>query len=231
MKYFVFVIISLVIDSIFAQSDSLKNNSISLGIEIGAIKSIFLNNYPQNNNFTPGLFQPFTEYIPPHTIGVKILNGSKYVIGFNYIYFGKSNSSNHRIQGDVINRSYHAISAELGKCIEYNNFTLSPNFNINYKLSGIEAVLVGYIPGSWGEPVIQTFQYNSFGIGFGSTIKYYVLPNFYISTDLRYSHNFEKNKPLGKPLGGFEEFYKNYRVNRDAITLSLNFGYQIKIRN
>ena len=211
--------------------DSLKKNNVSLIIEAGMPTTIFLNNYAQNNNFTPGLFQPFTEYIPPYTFGVKILNGSKYFIGLNYNYFGKFNSYADRIQGDVVSRFYHVIMAEIGKSISYKKFSFSPIFNINYKSSGIEEVFVCYIPGSFneGEPVVQTFQYNSLGFGLGGSIKYYLLPNFYISTDLRFTHYFEKNKPLGKPLGGFEEFYKNYRVNRDAITLSLNIGYQIKL--
>jgi hypothetical protein len=233
MKYFVLILGNFVINSIFAQLDNLKNNSISLGIEAGVLNSIFLNNYAQNNNFTPGLFKPFTQYTPPYTFGVKILNGSKYFIGLNYKYFGKFNSYADRIQGDVVSRFYHVIMAEIGKIIPYKKFSFSPLFNINYKSSGIEEVFVCYIPGSFneGEPVVQTFQYNSLGFGLGGSIKYFILDNFYISSDLRYTHNFEKNKPLGRPLGGFEEFYKNYRVNQDAITLSLNFGYQIKIRN
>lgn len=213
--------------------DSLKKNSISLILEAGMPTTIFLNNYTQNYNFTPGLFKPFTQYTPPYTFGVKILNGSKYFIGLNYNYFGKFNSYADRILGDVVSRFYHVIMAEIGKSISYKKFSFSPTLNINYKSSGIEEVFVCYIPGSFneGEPVVQTFQYNSLGFGLGGSIKYFVLHNFYISTDLRYTHNFEKNNPLGKPLGGFEEFYKNYRVNRDAITFSLNIGYQLKIRN
>ena len=233
MKYFVLILGNLVINSIFAQSDSLKNNSISLGIEVGALNSIFLNNYAQNNNFTPGLFKPFSQYTPPYTLGVKILKGSKYSIGLNYNYYGKFNSYADRIQGDVVSRFYHLIMAEIGKSISYKKFSFSPTLNINYKTSGIEEVFVCYIPGSFneGEPVVQTFQYNSLGFGLGGSIKYHFLRHFYISTDVRFTHNFEKNNPLGKPLGRFEEFYKNYRVNRDAITLSLNIGYQIKVRN
>ena len=220
--------------SLFAQSpaDSVpqKTKKLSLQIEAGMPITIFLNNYSQNNNFTPGLYKPFTQYTPPYTFGLKILNGSKYIVGLNYNYFEKSNSYANRIQGDVVSRFYHVIMAEIGKSISYKKFSFSPTFNINYKSSGIEEVFLCYIPGSWGEPVVQNFQYNSLGFGLGGSIKYFVLHNFYILTDLRYTHNFEKNNPLGKPRGGFDEFYKNYRVNRDAITLSLNFGYQIKFR-
>lgn len=230
MKYFLLFIGNLILNSIFAQSDSLKKNSISFGIEIGALNSLFLNNYAQNNNFTPGLYKPFVQYTPPYTFGLKILNGSKYFIGLNYNYFEKTNSYANRIQGDVVSRFYHVIMAEIGKSFSYKKFSISPIFNINYKSSGIEEVFVCYIPGSWGEPVVQTFQYKSLGFGFGGSIKYHFLCHFYISTDARFTHNFEKNNPLGKPLGGFEEFYKNYRVNRDAISLSLNIGYQIKIK-
>ena len=220
--------------SLFAQSPAVsvpqETKKLSLQIEAGMPTTIFLNNYSQNNNFTPGIFKPFTEYTPPYTFGFKILNGSKYFIGLNYNYFEKSNSYANLIQGDVVSRFYHVIMAEIGKSISYKKFSISPTININYKSSGIEAVFVCYIPGSWGEPVIQTFQYKSLGFGLGGSIKYYILPNFYISTDLRFTHNFEKNNPLGRPLGGFEAFYKNYRVNRDAITLSLNIGYQINFR-
>jgi hypothetical protein len=121
--------------------------------------------------------------------------------------------------------------AEVGKSLKYNNFSLSPTFNINYKLSGIEEVLVGYRLVGLKEPITQTYQYNSFGVGFGGELKYFFSRQFYISTDVRFTHNFEKNNLLGKPYGGQADFYKNYRVNRDVITLSLNIGYQIKIRN
>ena len=235
MKKFATILFLFSALSLFAQStaDSVpqKTKKLSLQIEAGMPTTIFLNNYSQNNNFTPGLFKPFTQYTPPYTFGLKILNGSKYFIGLNYNYFGKFNSYANRIQGDVVSRFYHVIMAEIGKSISYKKFSFSPTFNVNYKLSGIEEVFLCYIPGSWGEPVVQTFQYKSLGFGLGGSIKYFLLHNFYISTDLRYTHNFEKNKPLGKPLGGFEEFYKNYRVNRDAITLSLNIGYQIKLSN
>lgn len=231
MKYLILVISNVLLNMSFAQIDSLKKNSLSLSVEVGMPTTIFLNNYSQNNNFTPGLFKPFSEYIPPYTLGLRVQNGSKYFIGLNYNYFGKYNSSANRIQGDVVSRFYHVIMAEIGKIIPYKKFSFSPLFNINYKSSGIEEVFVCYIPGSWGEPVVQTFQYKSLGFGFGGSIKYNFLPNFYISTDLRFTHYFEENKPLGKPLGGFDDFYKNYRVNRDNITVSLNLGYQIKLRD
>jgi len=215
----------------FAQIDSLKKNSLSLSVEVGMPTTIFLNNYSQNNNFTPGLFKPFSEYIPPYTLGLRVQNGSKYTIGLTYIYFDKSNSLENRIRGDVVNRFYYALMAEVGKTISIHKFSISPTVNLNYKLSGIEEVLVGYIQVGLKEPISQTFQYNSLGLGFGGAIKYNFLPNFYISTDLRFTHHFEENKPLGKPLGGVGDFYKNYRVNRDNITVSLNLGYQIKLRD
>ena len=221
--------------SLFAQSpaDSVpqKTKKLSLQIEAGMPTTIFLNNYAQNNNFTPGVYEPFTEYTPPYTFGFKILNGSKYIVGLNYNYFEKSNSYANRIQGDVVSRFYHVIMAEIGKSISYKRFSFYPTFNINYKLSGIEEVLVADTRMGWFEPIVSTFQYNSLGVGLGGSLKYSFLRNFYISTDVRFTHNFEKNNLLGKPRGGFEEFYKNYRVNRDAITLSLNIGYQIKLSN
>lgn len=231
MKYSLLIISNLILNSIFAQTDSLKKNNISLEIEVGAFTSIFLNNYSQNNNFTADINKPFTEYTPPHTIGFRIQNKSKYFAGLHYCYFDKSSSLENGIQGDVVSRFYHAIVAEIGKSISFNKFSFSPTFYINYKTSGIESVILNDAPKGWGEPHIQSFQYNSLGFGLGGSIKYYLLPNLYISTDLRFTHNFENNNPLGKPYGGFEEFYKNYRVNQDAITASLNIGYQIKIRN
>lgn len=210
-------------------TDSLKKNSISVSIKAGRPMTIFLNNYSQNNNFTLGLFKPFSEYTPPFTFGFEIINGSKYIMALNYQYFDKTNSSKDRIQGDVVYRFYHVVMTEVGKMIKYNNFSLTPTFNLNYKLSGTEAVLVGYIPVGFKEAIIQTFQYKSLGIGLGGAIKYCFLSNFYISTDVRFTHYFEKSKPYRKLYGGVDEFYNSYRVNRDVITLSLNMGYQFNM--
>ncbi len=212
-------------------TDSLKKNSISVSIKAGRPMTIFLNNYSQNNNFTSGLFKPFSEYTPPFTFGFEIINGSKYIMALNYQYFDKTNSSKDRIQGDVVYRFYHVVMTEVGKMIKYNNFSLTPTINLNYKLSGTEAVLVGYIPVGFKEAIIQTFQYKSLGIGLGGAIKYCFLSNFYISTDVRFTHNFEKSKPYRKLYGGVDEFYNSYRVNRDVFTLSLNIGYQFNMGN
>lgn len=211
--------------------DSPQKNGISVSVKAGLPMTIFLNNYSQNNNFTPGLLKPFSEYTPPFIFGFEIINGSKYIMALNYQYFDKSNSSKDRIQGDVVDRFYHVVMTEVGKTIKCNNLSLIPSFNLNYKLSGTEAVLVGYIPVGFKEPIIQTFQYKSLGIGLGGAIKYCFLSNFYISTDVRFTHYFEKSKPYRKLYGGVDEFYNSYRVNRDVITLSLNIGYRLNMGN
>lgn len=230
MKYIYFLLSNMLFGSVDAQIDSLKKNSAFIMIDAGMPMTIFLNNYAQNNNFTPGLFNPFTEYLPPFTIGINIVTESRNIIGFNYLYFDKSNTSVGGVQGDVIGRFYHIVMSEVGRSIVHDKFFLSPKINLSYRFSGTEEVVIGNIPSGFREPIIQTFQYNSLGIGLGCAFKYYFINKFYLSTDLRFTHYFETNKP-SREYGGFDDFYNSYRVNRDAISVSLNLGYQIKINN
>lgn len=210
--------------------DSPQKNGISVSVKAGLPMTIFLNNYSQNNNFTPGLLKPFSEYTPPFTFGFEIINGSKYIMALNYQYFDKTNSFKDRSQGDVVNRFYHVVMAEVGKSINHGKFSFSPTCNMNYRLSGNEEVVLSNTSSGLWEPISQAFQYKSLGVGLGGSMRYWLFSNVYVSSDVRFVHFFEKNKP-SRIFGGFEEFYNSYRVNRDVITLSLNIGYRLNMGN
>jgi len=230
MKYLFLLIISLLMSSTIAQIDSLKKNSISLNIEVGMPTSIFFGNGLELSLGQRSIYRPFTDYIPPHILALTLERNNSFSLGIKYHYFEKTTSVNNKIQGDVILRRFHLIDLGLSRNVNFKKLQVSPTINLSMRIDGMESVLITYIPGSWNEPVTSSFKYSSIGTGIGLKFNYPVYRKLYIAGNMSFFHFFEKNKLLGKPHGGFEEFYNKYHVNRDILTLSLNIGYRINIR-
>ncbi len=163
-------------------------------------------------------------------IETSLTYNSKNEVAFRYSYYSNYFTSCKIAVNQIMYRKMHYF--ELG--YSYNHiigkFLLKPFFSIAARPSGIEGVFLGYIPGSWNELVISSFDYNSFGFSSGAGIRRLVFNNIYLKFDFRYNYFYEKNKLLGKPHRGFEEFYKDYQVNREFINFSLGIGYRIGLR-
>ena len=231
MKFAILLIVALPkIGGLKGQTDSIINRHNSFNIEVGIPTSIFFDNkskimFPQKN-----LYKPFSEYLPPFTFNLTYMNKKLWAIALKYKYFEKTTTYNNRNQGDVISRVFHTIDFGVGKRFIKKSFSFQPSLFLSSRPSGMQRVLLDYIPGGWNEPITTAFAYRSLGFGLGFNIQKNLYRAFNVSFETIYNHYFEKTNVIGRKTNGYDEFYKTYKVERNLLTFTIKLGYEITFK-
>ena len=212
------------------QSDSIKIKQNSINIEVGYPTSIFIDKYSNLTLNQKNLYKPFKEYLPPFLFKITFTRKDLLIVSLNYRYFEKNTTVDNRKQGEVTNRVFHAFDFGVGKRFLINNFYYQPSLFISTRPSGMQRVLLDYIPGGWNEPITTAYKYNSIGYGCGINIQKTLYHCLNVSFETMFNHYFEKNNIIGKKIAGFDEFYKTYNVNKNILTFVIKLGYEIKFK-
>ena len=165
------------------------------------------------------------EYLIPSYFRGTFYARNNFCYSIDYRKYTKVVNALNLVKGDVLERLYTAIDIGFGKTIYKTKLiTVTPTLYFSSRLDGSEYILLDYDRYLTGRDGASGFRYRSLGIGTGFSYRHILYKNINVGLDLFYTHYFQKSE--GYPIpSGFEEYVKNYKVNKDALSLGLTFGY------
>lgn len=150
-----------------------------------------------------------------------------YSISGNYIGLGYDEvnyfiSPKSFLQGDVDERYCRVASIYYGKRFisDKSKINIIPTVHASFRY-GYESIVMS--EGNFNHDYYYiNFGYNSPGIGVGFQISKILFKQFQISTELNYSHFFDKKEPYGS--SGWGDFVENYKVNNHVLQFNFKIG-------
>lgn len=232
--YFFVFFLFLQENYLFCQKESKvdASNHSEICISVGWHTTLFLDKHSIDDFGRKDLSQDgVLEYLALTYFRGTFNSKRNFCYSLDYRTFAKSVHPQNLIKGDVLERSYTAVNFGFGKTIyRSRTISLTPTLYFSAKLNGGEYVLLNhdlYIASRGGA---TSFGYRSLGIGTGFSYRHILYRNINVGLDLFYTHYFQKSE--GYPIPpGFEEYVKNYKVNKDALSLSFTFGYVFDLHN
>jgi len=225
----VFLTISLACgySSILGQVDKGKTNFNTFKIEIGHSTSVFLNSQPTF------LIKSNTPYFKPTFIKLTMeFKGSDFIF-LDYKNYSSFEIENNWEMGDIWLRKYDVFDIGFGSTYYLFNSKLKvqPALMFSWRPNGTENVYVTPMHSSFPqEPLFNNYDYNSVGFGLGINLTTTLYKQFSLGFETQYNYFFESKKLRGKPITRFEEFEKNYKVNRAIITPIIKLGYDFNYK-
>jgi len=212
---------------LLGQTDSGKIQYSSFNIEVGHSTSIFLNSMPTFS------FESNKPYYQPTFFKLTFNINPKYFISIAYKYYSAFEIGNNWVIGDIWLRKYNAFDIGVGTTYSVfkSKLNLQPCLMISTRPNGTENVYITSISGSFPkEPIFHNYSYRSLGLGAGFNIKYSFLKHLTVGLEMQYNYYFEKKHIRGKPIAGYQEFEKGYKINRQMLTPILKLGYQFNFK-
>lgn len=219
---------------LFCQTEATvdANNHSEINISAGWHTTLFLDKHSIDDFGEKALNKHGVgDYMVPTYVRGSYYSRNNFYYSFDYRRHVKSVNPEYKLKGDVLERLYSAINIGFGKTIYRNRtITLTPILYLSAKWNGFENVLLNYASPPSGTTTSLSFRYRSLGIGTGFSYRHILYKNINVGLDLFYTHYFQKSE--GYPIPpGFEEYVKNYKVNKDALSLSFTFGYVFDLHN
>lgn len=208
-----------------------RNYLPELNISAGWHSTLFLDKHSIDDYWKKDLSQHNVgEYLIPSYFRGTFYARNKFCYSLDYRAYTKVVNVQNLVKGDVLERLYTAIDIGLGKTI-YRTKTNSviPTLYFSSRLDGSEYILLDYDRYLTGRDGATGFRYRSLGLGSGISYRHILYKNINLGLDLIYIHYFQKSVGYYFPPG-FEDYVKNYKINRDAVSLSLTLGYAINMK-
>lgn len=171
------------------------------------------------------------DYLVPNYFQGTFHSKNNFYYSLDYRTYAKSVNPQNMVKGDVLERLYTVIDIGFGKTIYRNKtITLTPTLYVSSRLSGFESVLINYDPSPSSMTITSSFGYRSLGVGSGFSYRQLLYKNINLGLDLIYIHYFQRSVgyPSAPPI---EDYVKNYKMNNDALSLCITFGYTINVKS
>ncbi|MFM9944929.1 MAG: hypothetical protein ACKVQB_06815 [Bacteroidia bacterium] len=204
---------------------SSKNKSHSINIEVGHSTSMFINT--DIDAFTGNVFAGHVKFYEPTFYKLNFQYTKHLTVSFDYkSYYYMTWPYDINRQGYVWLLGYHAFDLSAGYLMTSKNkiFRLEPYISLSARPSGTENVFVAR-GGAFTETRDHLYDYNSLGFGLGLNGQAVLWKHLTLGCEIQYNYYFEKNKLRSRLDTEFEEFGKNYKVNRQMLTPIFKLGY------
>jgi hypothetical protein len=208
-----------------------RNSHPELNISAGWHTTLFLDKHSIDDFGKKDLSKHnLGEYLIPSYFRGTFYARNKFCYSLDYRSYTKVVNAQNLVKGDVLERLYTVIDIGFGKTI-YRTKTnsVTPTLYFSSRLDGSEYILLDYDRYLTGSDGATGFRYRSLGLGTGISYRHILYKNINLGLDLFYIHYFQKSVGYPIPLG-FEDYVKNYKINRDAVSLSLTLGYGINLK-
>lgn len=208
-----------------------RNNHPELNISAGWHSTLFLDKHSIDDYWKKDLSQDgIGDYLALTYFKGAFYSKSNFCYSLDLRTYTKSVDAQNLGKGDVLERWYTAVNFGVGKTIFRNKtISLNPNLYLSSRFDGGEYILLDQTSSIPGIYSASGFRYGSLGLGTGFSYKQNVYRNINFELGLFYIHYFQKSVGYYFPPG-FEDYVKNYKINRDAVSLSLTLGYAINMK-
>lgn len=224
-----FIIFFLMIPFIiFSKNSDSINRNVYLNLQIGHTESLFLENYKGNQHANTNIFSTISAEITVRRWGLNFVRNNyakKYELPIGDLYRGYVLYRRHKTLDFGI--KFYPILKKKGLDFYIGSHcSWRPEDGETIIIEKNLLHLTGETYFAWA------YAYRSIGLGVSTGFRKEIWKNFYISSNLIYTHYFQKTnqyESMRKWGKDNENYLRNYVVNKNLLSLSLEIGYKIRL--